>query len=118
MEEISLDEKAHLYRESQKRFQQFGQLGVTADDHWNIGGSPPIILNRNPGKTLGELMSDQEILAKLDQLTEYERSAKKRLAANPRDDLAKDDLKYVEKELPTTIKYLDSIGRLPDKYKQ
>jgi len=101
---------------SRQRFKEFGHLGVTAQDHWNIGGSPPILLNRNPEKTLGELLSDQELLDWLDKLLEYGERAKEKLEAEPDDESAKGDLEDFNKRFPLAIKYLASIGRLPEKY--
>jgi hypothetical protein len=102
---------------SRRKFQEFGHLGVLAQDHWNIGGSPPMLLNENPEKTLGELLSDEELLKWLDKLLEYGERAKEKLEAKPDDEWAKGDLEDFNKQFPAAIKYLASIGRLPEKYK-
>ena len=102
---------------SRRRFQEFGHLGVTAQDHWNIGGSPPILLNQNLEKNEGELVSDEEILEKLDGLIRYKERAEEKLKTNPNHELAQGDLADFKKQFPITIKYLASIERLPEKYK-
>ena len=58
-------EKIPYNLEQARKHWQNGHFGVTADDHWAIGGSPETELRRNPGKTLGELWSIEKILEKL-----------------------------------------------------
>ena len=112
-----LTEGLEREKASKQKFKELGHLGVTAQDHWNIGGSPPILLNRNPEKTLGELLSEEELLDWLDKLVEYGERAKQKLTTNPDDELAQGDLKDFSTRFPLAIKYLASIGRLPEKYK-
>ncbi len=98
-----------------------GHMGVTADDHWAIGGSPETELRRNTGKTLGELWSMEAILEKLENYVIFlERARKEYKEKKPHDpDIywSRDDIFSVKDELRATIPYLKSIGKLPEKFK-
>jgi len=74
-----------------KKIKETGLISLTAEDQKIIGNMPQEILVKNPGKSLGELMSDQEMSAHLVS------QKKKCSAAYERD-----------------IIYLISIGRLPE----
>lgn len=56
------EEKKKAREESKKRFMENGPLGVTLRDHRNVGGSIEPCLAEHPGKTLGEIWSEEEIL--------------------------------------------------------
>lgn len=49
------------FMKASEKFNTLGPLGVTADDHLVIGSTPNERLINNPGKTLGELMSADEV---------------------------------------------------------
>ena len=115
--ENDIEDTSSRWEKSQQKFSEVGHLGVTAQDHWDIGSSPPLLLNRNPGRTLGELYSDEELLKYLDNLINYKEEAEKRIEADPNDRWAQGNLEDFNERFPVTIKYLSSIGRLPDKYK-
>lgn len=103
---------------SAKKFQNLGQLGVTAKDHFNVDSSGPAVeLSQNPGKTLGEILTDEELEQKIQKLQIFMETSKKRLKDNPKNDWAKEDVKYAKREFSVTLSYLKSLGRLPEKYK-
>ena len=106
MEGINLNSE---YLKAQKNWKEKGSLGVTAQDHKNIGGTPDDILLENPGKTLGELMTDQEIkdyiLATRANILENEKESLKNMKQYTED---------LKEDLEATLKYLESIGRLPE----
>lgn len=98
------------FKQAADKFNACGQLGVTDADHWKIGSTPPKILQDNPGKTMEELMSDEEIARWIkgfeEQIKEFS------------DDKYKDN-HFVQSVLPTLIKnlkldqeYLERVGRL------
>lgn len=45
-----------------EKFGEVGPLGVTEEDHRKLGSSPPPELADNPGKTMLDLMSEDELL--------------------------------------------------------
>ena len=104
------------YEEAQKKWRVVGRLGVTGADHWAIGGSPPLKLDRNPGKTEADLMTDEELLEWLQKGRASLESARERFRADPKDDWAKGDIPSAKKELKLAISYLASIGRLPKEF--
>lgn len=118
---INMIEKIAHNLESAREHWRNGHMGVTAADHWAIGGSPETELRRNPGKTLGELWSAEEILEKLENYAIFlERARKEHKEKNPHDpDIrwSRDDIFSVKEELRATIPYLNSIGKLPEKFK-
>lgn len=106
MENLEFGNKKINKEQAVKNWEEKGSLGVTAEDHELIGSTPDEILIQNPGKTLGELMSDDEI-------QEFIEGTKKNIEDNknhPHMDAFNEDLK---KNLITTIKYLKEINRLP-----
>lgn len=115
-EDAQLIEGMRLLREAQEKRHRLSSLGTTYAEEKRLG-SPPFLLKSNPGKTLGELLSDEEILSRIDSLAEFYQSTKTDLAADPHNYSAQDDLRYIQRELPAAINYLTSIGRLPEKYK-
>jgi hypothetical protein len=97
------------YLEAQKNWREKGSLGVTASDYEAISGTPEDELIQNPGKTLGEIWSDEQILDHLigtERNIEENESIEKMKKWN-------DDLK---ENLRVTILYLKSINRLPKEY--
>ena len=90
-----------------------GTLGMTAEDHYYIGSTPPQDLINNPGKTQAELMTDDQVLAKLDRdevfITEL-------LQIDTT--FAKSALEAVKDKHAGDIAYLTRVGRLPGKYKK
>jgi len=115
-------EKSPQYLESKRKFEELGYLGVTAQDHINIGSTfPPQLLVDNPGRTWGELLSDEEILSILENDARFKHYFRNdevdRLFEKDGDEMANDVLKGFRKETPVDAKYLDSIGRLPEKYR-
>jgi len=111
-----ITEGMRLMSEAQKKRRELSRFGTTLEDEKRIG-SPPLLLWRNPGKTLGELLPDEDILRRLDELLTFRESAEATLKNDPHDDTTRDDFEYAKRELHAAIKYLDSIGRLPGKYK-
>lgn len=91
--------------EVQKNWSEKGHLGVTSKDHEAIFSTPDDILVQNPGKTLGELMSDTEI-------QEYILETRKNILENEGLQNMKNYNEDLKKNLEVSIKYLKSIGRL------
>lgn len=104
-----------IFRAAKKNFEVFGPLGVTAEDHKGIGSTPPEILEKNPGKTESELMTDEDIerwlKEKKDELKKF--SAKEYLDNT----FAQSYLPTLKEEIKTTIDFLRSIKRLPEKFR-
>ncbi|MEI6022600.1 MAG: hypothetical protein WCQ32_02045 [bacterium] len=90
-----------------KNWEEKGFLGVTAQDHEDIQGTPDDILLENPGKTLGELMSDGEI-------REYIVETRKNIIENKETPKLEKYNIELQKNLDVTIAYLSSIGRMPE----
>lgn len=105
MEENYFESEAFIMAKS--NWDTKGYLGVTAEDHEGIHSTPDEILNENPGKTLGELMSDQEIL-------EYIEGTKKNIEENEGIEKMKRFNEDLKDNLKLTIEYLRSIDRLPE----
>lgn len=117
-EEKGLRKAYNALRRAKKKWRTAGRLGVTAADHLAVGSSPPVQLEKNPGKTLAGIMSTEEIAAWLEQKATFLSSEKKRYAAmeNP-DDWTKSGLVlYAKAELRLAIPYLASIGKLPQEF--
>jgi hypothetical protein len=96
---------ARLFRE---KYSEVGDLGLTAEDHALVSSTPDDLLAENPGKTLGELWSDEQIKQWLDGL--------KKFTEEDDEDASEHWLnrKREQKEnLEASKKYLESIGRLP-----
>ncbi len=98
-----------LYDQAQKNWKEKGSLGVTAADHEALGGTPDDILLEHPGKTLGEVMTNEEIETYIFQ-------TRKNISEN--EGILKmsefnDDLK---RDLETSIQYLKDIGRLSEDF--
>lgn len=83
-----------------------GSLGVTVEDHILIGSTPEDILVKNPGKTLGELMSDLEI-------NEFIRGTLKNIEENKKYSHLKNFNMDLIENLILSVEYLKSIRRLP-----
>lgn len=88
-----------------------GPLSLTAGDYKVIMSTPPKILVDNPGKTLAEIMTDEEIgdllnkmeilLDEMKTLTGIDEEVKNR------------NIREVDAELAATKHYLHTIGRMP-----
>ena len=98
-----------INKEIKNNWDKNGSLGVTSQDHIIFGSTPDQILIDNPGKTLGELMSDSEIkdfiegtLKNIEGNKNYENlnSFNKKLLAN----------------LILSVKYLKSIKKIPEDF--
>lgn len=90
-------EKAKLY----------GDLSLTAEDHISIGSTPDPRLEKNPGKAMYELLSDEEIGSWLDMMLELAKSEAKKVGASKR---------HVKEHLLNSIAFLKSIDKLPQRY--
>lgn len=100
-----------------KKFYEFGNLGVTAEDHKAIGSTPPKILIENPGKSLGGLMSDEEIISWL----ERSKGSIASFVGKSPDPYKEEQWKRLRgeniEEMKRTLKYLEQIERLPKDFK-
>jgi hypothetical protein len=107
--------------EAHATWQKNGRLGVTADDHSYIGGSPPFELSKNPGKTEGELLSVAELKKKLDGwvsfLDENKEKLKKGIDDFVEKQMAEDNISWAKNQLTLAVPYLESIGKLPPEFK-
>ena len=92
--------------QASKNWEEKGFLGVTAQDYEAIQGTPEDILLENPGKTLGELMSDEEV-------REYIIETRNNIIENKEIPKMQELNKDLQKNLDVTIAYLSSIGRMP-----
>jgi hypothetical protein len=120
-EEVSNTIYEERRQQAVRNFASYGHLGVTAADHWAIGGSPDIELNRNQGKTLGELWSIEKIKDRLDSQVDFLDQARRRYVmepSGPDGQWAKDDIISVKKSLRSALHYLDLINKLPEEYKR
>jgi len=115
------EEQKESYRkteEARKRFHEFGKWGVTANDHELIGGTPPGELTDNPGKTMGEIMTDKEIEDGLDTMIKYLKMNEEKYEKDRFNYMAKSGVEYYTEQIPLALKYLESLGRLPERYKE
>ncbi|HRY60368.1 MAG TPA: hypothetical protein P5096_03235 [Patescibacteria group bacterium] len=111
------------FTEVSDKIKKFGELGLNIREHHSIYSTPPgdlirrIKCKEDEDKTLGELMSDEEILERLDYSIKFYNYFKDDIIDNLPDDVAKDTVMGVRENLPKDIAYLRSIGRLPEKYR-
>lgn len=99
--------ESNTFKTAQKNWDEKGWLGVTAEDHEGIQSTPDEILIQNPDKTLGELMSDQEIL-------EYIQTTEQNIKSNEGVEKMRELNEDLKNNLMVTKNYLHSIGRLPE----
>ena len=103
------------FKKAKINFEAFGPLGVTAEDHKGIGSTPPEILEKNPGKTESDLMTDEDLAQ---WLKEKEEELKKYSGKEYLDNaFAQSYLPTLKEEIKTTINFLRSINRLPEKFR-
>lgn len=96
-----------------------GILGTTAEDHKDINSGFDKILSdiflKNPGKTLGEAMTNEEIISWIQKekeaLTEYFRDL-----YNPNDKFSKGHIFQNVSIFKASLNYLKTIGRLPKEF--
>lgn len=92
-----------------KKFKTLGQLAVLASDHKAIGSTPPKELLKNPKKTLGQLMTDEQIA---EWIKRNEETIVQLSEADQNSSFIKSVLPALKKELELGKKYLESIGKL------
>lgn len=91
-----------------------GALAVTYEEHLFFG-TPPEIQKKNPGKTLAELMNDDEILDRLRKAVKAISTLKKEAPKHgPQWEAVRD--REIEK-MKIEMRYLEKIGRLPGEFK-
>jgi hypothetical protein len=95
------------YKESVEKFRNFGDLGVTAEDHLNLASTPDKELEENPGKTLGEIWDDEKIRKFLGDLKEF-------ISTEQDTDVMKRYQKQQQANFESTVSYLKSIDKLPE----
>ena len=103
------------YHEAADKFEKLGTLGVTAEDHTAIHSSPPPELAKNPGKTLAELMSDEEIAEWL----KGQQEALKELSRLQKTNAALAGTFFAQgarEKVKKAIRYLKTVGRLPKEF--
>jgi hypothetical protein len=99
------------WNQASKNFDEKGVLGVTAQDHEALGSTPDEMLVANPGKTAAEIMTDEEILSWLNEGKQF-------IKENENNENMKGYIDDYKKEIPKTIKYLKSINRFPESFKE
>ena len=99
------------------RSKLYGELGMTAQDHKDMGGTPGQELRDNWGRTQGELMTDEQILKWFTNTKKFIQETEQRLAQkkNRNDEYI---LKITKGNLEGGIRYLESIGRLSEELKK
>jgi hypothetical protein len=118
-EDAEISETQRKWDAAMKKWNEVGHLGVTADDHWAIGGSPDLELNRNNGKTLGELWDMPKIKEFLDSnvaMLENGRTEYAKDSFGPDSHWFRDDITSAKKSLRLALSYLKSIDKLPSEY--
>lgn len=99
------------FTKAANKFKKFGPLGVTAADHLSVGSTPKEKLVNNPDKTLGELMTDDEIFQWIkelqEQIIQYSSDEYKN------NSFVKSILPKFIEDLRLSKEYLKGIGRLP-----
>ena len=85
------------------------KLSWTAEHHGIVGSTPPKILLRNPGKTLGELMSENEAEEQIREAHETIHTGRNHLD----DTLAANKLK---KRILLDAEYLHSIKKISPEF--
>ncbi|QQG45173.1 MAG: hypothetical protein HYW89_04210 [Candidatus Sungiibacteriota bacterium] len=104
------------YKKAAEKFERLGLLGVTAEDHREIKSTPPEELEKNPGKTRAELMSDEEITQWLKKQRDLiEEFSQEKYKDNS---FAQSYLPDLRKKLELSIRYLKEIGRLPRNFEE
>ncbi len=93
-----------VYLAAQKNFNEKGPLGVTLEDHRGIRSTPPELLVNNPGKTKAELFSEAEIKEYLSGEINFIQNNKENF---------KEICEDFNERLKITVKYLESINKLP-----
>ncbi|MDP1846133.1 MAG: hypothetical protein Q8L09_05370 [Candidatus Moranbacteria bacterium] len=96
------------------KFAEGGALAATFEEH-SFFGTPPDIQRGNPGKTLAELMNDDEILDLLRRSAEALAYMKKE--APQRGPQWEGVLERGIEQMKRDMRYLDKIGRLPEEFK-
>lgn len=104
-----LDINSEAFKLASERFSTIGSLGISPEDHKAIGSTPPQRLLDNPGKTLGELMSDDEINKWIE---ETEKAIEEFSGLEETNSFVKSALPALREELELGKKYLKSINRL------
>lgn len=95
----------------------YGYLGLTAQDHTDMGSSPPQEVLNNKGKATGEFLTDKKIEKFLEHTKSLMHDIEQRLAKkkNYNDEHI---FKVTRTNFEGGIRYLQTIGRLPEKYKK
>ncbi len=99
--------ESNTFKTAQKNWDEKGWLGVTAEDHEGVQSTPDEILVQNPGKTLGELMTNEEILG-------YIQTTEQNIQSNEGIEKMREHNEDLKNNLRVTRGYLRSIGRLPE----
>lgn len=113
----NIDNSSETINEARKKWDENGYLGVTAIDHELIGSTPDELLLNNKGKTLGELMSEDEIVEYISGTLSNIDENEKYILTNPsnKDSIIRynEDLKN---NLDLSINYLKKIGKIDEKF--
>lgn len=87
-----------------------GYLGATADDHERIYSTPDERLIKNPGKSLGEIMSDEELHENIALQLEF---FKEQDSSEIEKEHWQDFVTSRKIDFINSLRYLEKIGRLP-----
>ena len=107
------------FKKASKRFKEMGPLGVLAEDWHKIGGTPPPELEANPGKTMLDLMSEQQVLDWLNG-TKKEIEQAQGFYSQAKDSrqkhICKVQIQSDIEALGATLKLLKELNRLPKEF--
>lgn len=84
---------------------------MTAQDHRDIGSTPPSILSDNEGKCRAEIFDDSQLN---DYLGKQTKGIESILAMD--NEVRKNFLGFIERHV-ADLEYLASVGKLPPEYK-
>jgi hypothetical protein len=102
-------------KKASKKFHEKGPFSMTAQDHKDLGSTPPKILKENPGKTIPDIYPNEKLEQDLQMWLngwrkyvqpEYMNSASARSYS-----------RMLSKRILASIRYLRSINRLPEQFK-
>lgn len=100
-------QKTDKFEKAAKKSREFGYFSLTAQDHKDIGSTPPQELLENPEKAQYELMTEEQIIEHLDFALEclYDPIC------------IKNGVAKMKKELfVASLPFLKSVNRLPKKF--
>jgi len=102
------EEKQSPYDKAVEKFNSLGFFSLTAEDHKAMGSSPDKILKENPGKAAYEVMDQEEISTLIDAAFD---------SLWDKNSIKNGYSEYCRGFLVTSLPFLKSVGKLPEKFK-